>query len=268
MIGIEMSKSEIERETERQAHLNRLQNEMLLLPGNSIIRSLEILSETHYIVDSNYNDLINLVVKHETEFALTSLLSTDMQSHDNAILEILRMLHNYLSSVQSLIDHTRRVKKSLNNDELNISWKNEINRLLSNDCSIFVKQFRNYMQHFRTPSLSSILSFSNPVEVLNILDPDLSIETIRREFKPTFRFLLNAEDLLEWDGWYPASKRYIHTFGEHLDMRVIFLEYQTLNHNFKDRFYNKIYLLYESEIKEVDRIRNKIGEIMAEDTTL
>ena len=50
--------------------------------------------------------------------------------------------------------------------------------------------------------------------------------------------------------------------GDDLDLKSIFLEYQQLNNDFYDWFCNKIYSLYEDDIKIVYEIDDKMRQIM------
>lgn len=240
-------------QSERQARLLKLYNKKLSLLGHSILTSLESLSKTHYIVKKNYDDLIYLLLKCEEELLFE--IYENRKLGQNLKLEISRMLHNYLSSVQSLIDHTRRLRNKLKNNELNTFWDVQIKKLLNNACIKFVKQFRNYIQHYEIPILHSKLKISNP----DGITPEV-IQNRNATFE--YNIFIDREELLIWDRWNNKSKRYINKFGDDLDLKSIFLEYQQLNNDFYDWFYNKIYSLYEDDIKKVYEIDDKIRQIM------
>lgn len=238
---------------DHQKRLLELHNEKIVLQGYNVINSLKSLFRTYYTLEKNYDELMNLIVRCENE--LIFKIFEDGILYNNMKLEISRMLHNYYSSIQSLIDHTRRIKEKLNNNELNISWQNEITILLNNDCTKFSKKFRNYIQHYEIPVLHSKFHISNP--------DGLTPEKIKnRDATFIYNMHVDQKELLIWDNWNSASKRYIKNLGKELELKSLLSDYYNLNYNFYDWFYNKIYSLYGDEINKVNEIDEKMRQII------
>ena len=69
-------------------------------------------------------------------------------------------MHNYSASVLTLIDHTRNFTKKLNNLDL----VNELNKkstpLRLKEVVGFMKDLRNYIQHYNIPPLGASLEWN------------------------------------------------------------------------------------------------------------
>jgi len=225
--------------------------------------SLELLLKTYYIVENNYDDLINLISEYETEE--TSLeMFCDHEVCRDLQYEILRLLHNYLLSVISLTEHIETIKNKLGNDELDISWKNKRKNLYNKDCVTFVRRFRNYNKYVGIPDFLECFTMYNPNEVHIGFVHKFSIERMQEQgITCHYYVIFDKERLLKWKGWNTASRRYIrasipkvwgHMDEEYivvddgLDLKSVFSEYQTLIRDFYDWFYDEIHWFCESEV--------------------
>ena len=233
----------------KSAQLRKLSDKYYSLRGAKIINELLVLQTSHHIVNYNYRELQETIESVEGDITLMYL--KNRCRFDFALREITRRLHNYLASIQSLIDHTRRFRKTIDNPRLEEEFRKEIQRLTRNKCTGFVKKFRNYIQHFTIPIITGHLE---------VIRKDLD----EPEFDEDFRIELNKDELLKWDGWGQSCKNYIDELGDELVLKNIFEEYERLNNLFYDWFYNKVIELHREEIDELRRLERKIEELEKE----
>ncbi|MCW3991150.1 MAG: hypothetical protein NWE79_00445, partial [Candidatus Bathyarchaeota archaeon] len=141
-----MDKAERKAKSRALARLARLREK---LKGTEIIRNLHHLATSHFIVIRNYQELLNGIKRFETD--ITIMYLKNVRRFEFASKEITRILHNYLASIKSLIDHTTRFKRNLKNPKLDDEYLRKVRKLTSNKCAVFIKQFRNYIQHYELP---------------------------------------------------------------------------------------------------------------------
>ena len=73
--------------------------------------------------------------------------------------------------------------------------------------------------------------------------------------------MLNSDKLLEWDGWNQSCKDFINGYGKELPLKEIFEDYQKLNNQFYEWFYDKVMELYKNELDEFRKLSQKLDEL-------
>jgi len=112
--------------------------------GTIFLSNLYRIETSRYIVNRNYSVLKKFINKLEDNYPMFG--SRNKKKFRIAMRELLRMLHNYLSSIMSLKEHTNRFIRNLKNSELIEQFNNKKIQLFSSNCASFVKQFRNYIR--------------------------------------------------------------------------------------------------------------------------
>jgi len=216
------------------------------LKGTKIMNDLIHLQTSHYIVINNYRDLIKSIDSFEKD--ITIMFRDNYGKFILAMREITRRLHNYLASIKSLIDHTSRFRKELDNSKIEEEFKKEIQRLTRNKCTAFVKLFRNYIQHYTLPIVAAHLR----VEKIDLVKPD---------FEENLTIYLDKEKLLKWDNWNQSSIEYMEKYDKEIPLREVFEEYEILNNLFYEWFYDKVREQYKDEINEFRKVSQKLDEL-------
>jgi hypothetical protein len=111
--------------------------------------------------------------------------------------EIIRLLHNYVAGVKSLVDHTRRIAKKLIDGDNLVTYEQRVDSDFKDDpLTAFLHDLRNYLLHVSLPPVRSTMRFSQN-----------AIDSVVIELSP--------QDLLHWDGWGKPSVQFIkaHTSG-------------------------------------------------------
>ena len=109
--------------------------------------------------------------------------------------EVIIYLHNYVSSVMSLVSHTRELNKKLYTKAYPKALEEiqqEINnRFVNNETHQIIQGLRNYTQHRKLPIVGRAMSF-------NVLDNTHTLKA---------NYYLSTDSLLEWDGWKPLARK-------------------------------------------------------------
>jgi len=208
------------------------------LEGTRIFRMLLHLATSQYAVNRNYHELFKAMEFYENNLAIWEI--TKRHQLNAFLREFLRLLHNYLASVYSLIEHTRMFCKELNNVELNSEYIVKLKELQNHVCVRFVRDLRTYSQHIQLPIISAKLSFTSGSELKQ-------------------QILLSSEELLKWNKWHKDSKKYIESLKE-IDLKAVLSEFQTLIKCFYEWLYQKVTELYRKELDEFAKNESELSE--------
>jgi len=164
---------------------------------------------------------------------------------DAFLREFRRLMHNYLSSTYSLIQHTTKCRRELNRPSLNRVYSLKLKALLTNRCVRFIRDLRIYCQHIKLPLVAAELTF-NPRKI--------GAEKLKQ------RILIEKKELVKWKEWHRLSKKHI---GSHKDIepKAISSEYQVLIKDFYKWLYKKVEELYFTELQEFGRIEAELAKL-------
>jgi hypothetical protein len=213
------------------------------LEGTRIFRTLHHLATSQYAVNKNYHAFSKAIKFYENNL---SIWEVTKRPQLNAFLrEFLRLLHNYLASVYSLIEHTRIFCKELNNAELNSEYAVKLKELQNHICVRFVRDLRTYSQHIQLPIISAKLSFTKT-------EHSDGGETRQQ-------ILLSSDELLKWKQWHKDSKKYLGSLKE-IDLKVVLNKYQILIEAFYKWLYEKVEELYREHLEELAKIESELAK--------
>lgn len=206
------------------------------------------LGDAQYILNANYKAVLKAINIYEQD---NTIAYVDNRSKLNWLLrEFLRVFHNYLSSVFTLIEHTYVFRKKLDNKQLDMKCEEEVKKLKANECVVFLKDLRTYTQHCGLPLISANFSFKKS-------DSDNTASFIQK-------LLLKKESMLEWRNWSPTSRRYIEKQQEDIELKNVASEYQRLITEFYGKFFKHVSSLYVNEINECLKIESEMLKIQEE----
>ncbi len=217
-----------------------LKKEMESLKGFKLVYDLKMLGITQRVFIYNYHFLCDSIDKFEQDIELCFLNNS---SKSNEItLVILCLLHNYLASAFTLVNHSRKLKQQLNNENVNMFYAEEIEVLKNTEVVAFVKDFRNYVQHRSLPICN------RRVQLERIEGTDQCLLD--------HKILLNRVELLKWrkgskSKWTSKSKKYLNRFDSDIDIKQFCTEYYSIIIKFNKNFFELLSKEYENEIKEL-----------------
>lgn len=216
------------------------------LEGTKIIRLIEHLATSQYTLNRNYHELMGLINSYESDWKIWAV--ENRPELEALQREFLRLLHNFLSSIFSLVEHTYAFRKDLDNSELDSFYNEKLKELRVNECIIFLKDLRIFTQHYKLPFVTAILSFK-------------ATNSKKGEGISEQKLILDKDNLLKWTRWSSTSKAFLDAQDKEIDVKKIIEEYQALIKNFYDQFYNKAAKLYEKEIMELFNLEKEMYEL-------
>lgn len=154
--------------------------------------------------------------------------------------EITRLLHNFVASALSLIDHTRIVKNEVYGDKRKFPDYEERIKLdfVENPLARFVVKLRQYCQHYQMPLLGGVVSFD--------------ANGVRAEVQ------LSKAEMLKFDGWDSKARSYLKSLPDDFDLRVIITEYHRLVNEFYVWMFNRHNEIYKTEMDKLRLLQKKI----------
>ena len=213
-------------ESELGLEMERRKAHLAALPGAAFKEDLEALNRASYVTGTNGNEL----VKHVTAFVESGRHVNDLP--DQYLNELVRLLHNYLTSVSSLIDAQRVVirhrwpdKTDRERIRFQADYDTHRRNTFASGEAEFMTNLRNYCTHYAipVPGLGTSISWSNggPVVQLNTLQ-------------------LEREKLLRWSNWSGPAKSYLTEQDERFDFAPIIERYSTATRKFYGWFWDQM----------------------------
>lgn len=213
-------------------------------PEYELVIQLQGFSASIYIFDKNYQDLSRLVnylaadPKADTLFLL--------RNRDRLMLamrDVIRLIHNFVASAISLIDHTRRLYRKLYEGTGKFDdYQSKVSSEFARDpLSQFVKCLRKYCQHYKAPNIAVTTSWN------------------RGDERPTRTFNLLKDDLATFDGWSATARRHLNSIDEKVNIFEIAEEYRRKVIGFYRWFQDRQEEIHADELK---CFKEKEGELL------
>lgn len=177
-----------------------------------------------------------------------AFLDAHSKNHEEDISElldqVLRLLHNFLASAFSLIEHTRKiVKKLYSGKEFQQEYQKKLQEdVISHPIHCFVKHLRNYAQHYTLPILdlrTSLIGTGN-FENLN------------------FSVRMDVEVLKQWDGW-KTSRSYLDALNSDWCVDTIVTEYFTLIQDFYNWLSQRQTVLHQADMNKLKQMQDDLN---------
>lgn len=204
------------------------------LKGFSIHLKLRGLGFSKVILDRNYICLLNLQKYFIEHRELIYVKNRDKL--ENFEIEFMRLLHNYLGTVKSLIDHTRVLKKKLELDSnFEEIYEKKRKQYLDSDTIYFIQNLREYCQHYQ------------------ILPVGFSVQIKDKDADEIITLMISKSSLEEYDGWNSHSKKILNEFPQEIDIFKLMSEYQFSVNEFYKWFLSYIENLFKKELSEFDK---------------
>jgi hypothetical protein len=232
----------------RKAHIEAL-------PAYELREDLDALERCFHVFNENANELM----KHVGEFLQSKLLARQLS--DNFVNELVRKLHNYLTSVTSLIDSQRVVMRhrwpvertnaetcaeckrplpssdNLSDFEAN-HYSKKVAETFETGEAVFMTKLRNYCTHYSipVPDLNTTWSWGKDMPGMQV------VNTLQ----------LDRENLLRWKGWTGPAKAYLKAQPEQFDLLPVVERYVNGAGQFAAWFWDEINARSASLIDEIN----------------
>lgn len=225
--------------------------ELREMPEFHLYLELHSLSQSIYVFDKNFIELerlLNFLANDSRANSLFWLRNQDkLQEIDR---EIIRLLHNFVASALSLIDHTRRLYNKLYQDTGHFpDYSEKMQITFANDpLSQFVRDLRRYCQHYKAPDISFVARAVNLQDGLT-----RSVE-------------LPLESLQEFTDWSALAKKYLKGLDSGVDILQIAAAYRNKVIGFYEWFQKRQFEIHDTEINRFRKKESRLLLLQLEDT--
>lgn len=198
------------------------------------------------IFEGNYGELVKHLEIHNNFSISMELIKIRNKAKLNALhKEITRHFHNYTASALSLTDHARNHYRELySNNNRFPEYQEEINRrFVNNKLAVFIKDLRQYFQHYQVPGVST------------------RIQSKEDKSDLIMTFLLPLKGLYKFSGWHKLSQEFLKEQKDDIDLLFIVNQYYMLIKDFYDWFTFKQLTIHENDQKKVDAHKDKMRKL-------
>jgi hypothetical protein len=181
--------------------------QLMAMPGFQLKLDLEALGRAGHVMYKNAEELSH----HATQFLTGRRFSRDMD--DEFEKELVRFLHNYLTSVYSLIEAQRVVMRHCWGDGSEFEageYTDHRKASFGTGEAEFMTELRNYCTHRSIPLPGISTTFSGGRGRPSML---------------TNRLTLDRDALLKWKKWTGPAKAYLRAKEEHFDLGPVIESY-------------------------------------------
>lgn len=162
-------------------------------PGTHARRAWDNLLAVHGILHTNQFELRGFINYVEGNVDNTGILMTsnvgDPAPRIRLYHELLRLLHNYLAAVVTLVDHTRNLVRGYEGTAMAEEYEHRLEKVRTAGLSRFMAKFRVYLLHYSLPPIGSQVQVTPDGEKITLF--------------------LNRDLAMEWPDWPAAAREFL-----------------------------------------------------------
>lgn len=214
--------------------------------GEKISHKIEELHATFFIFSENRKQLLTAIRAFEYPPNITTIWRMENRLALRRLHEeIARLLHNYLASAATLIDHTRIFAHDLYQDKpFYEEYKTKIDDTFkTSELAGFIKGLRNWMLHKGLAPTVAKLSGGGMTT------------------SPLSTIVLSYEKLKTWDRWDTRAKAYIANLNSDPKLHTLVSSYGSLVESFYEWLENRIQEIHASAFQELDELQAQLRTI-------
>jgi hypothetical protein len=162
--------------------------------------------------------------------------ATDSELRNTQQITVTRMLHNFMASASSLIDHAREFYREMYEASGKMPlYQPMIDETIGNDgLSQFIVGFRQYCVHYRSPVVTFTVS-------KHMHDTISSVVT------------LNRDALIAYDQWKPVANNFLEASPAVIDLIAVVTEYHDRVRDFYGWFNSEQARIHRVELEYITR---------------
>lgn len=227
-----------------------LHNELVAMPEYELMLRIKTFQDSLKIFTGNYNELRKLLLFHADMPKALPLWDVVNRDKLHAFQrEVTRLLHNFVASAMSLIDHSRVLYRELYEPKGRFpEYKEELERRFTkNPLASFVVCLRQYFQHYKAPIVFSEMRWS-------------------RE-SPTFdsKLKLNKVELEGFSSWKSPAKKFLAKQEDSIDLLNLVEEYYALVMDFYKWFGGRQEEIHSEEFERVDAKQRELAKLVRDE---
>ncbi len=207
------------------AELDRLQSHIAKLAGERLREDMEALQRCLYVFGRNHVDLS----EHISHFTQSSTEAPEVSN--TCVDELVRLLHNFLTSITTYIDSQRVVMRhrwptAEGHSQFELGeYTKQRRSVFETGQAEFITRLRNYCTHYSVlvPNLRTAITFGDGIDV-----------------QRSNHLNLDRDALLRWDGWGAPAEEFLRKQNEQIDFPPIVDSFIGSTQRFFHWFWNRI----------------------------
>ena len=224
-------------------YFDELQERIKSHPGKPVFEALRIYDMSKFILDGNSSQLRQLICILEDPKDPAQIVGVDRRTYLQWLfVDVNRHLHNFLTSITTLIDHTRSLMdEDFVKPEHRQEYQIKVEAVFANDpLAQFLKKFRNYITHYEIPHIGL----------------DIQFGSIAAGVEPRQLFI-ELDQLKDGFDWSPASRKFIEMNKPKMRMLKLVDDYGLKSKN----FYDELMLTFQKHLgRELNEVRSMMQE--------
>lgn len=237
----------MEEDVAKSTNIINLHNELIAMPEYKLMLRIRTFQGSLKIFTGNYNQLKKLLSFHTN--MPQALPLWDVANRDKLYAfqgEVTRLLHNFVASAMSLIDHSRVLYQELYESKGRFPEYGEEreSRFTKNPLASFVVCLRQYFQHYKVPIVFSKMRWSRESPMFDS------------------RLKLSKVDLEGFSGWKSPAKKFLVKQEDSIDLISIVNDYYALVTDFYQWFGTRQREIHREEFEKVHAKRRELAEFM------
>jgi hypothetical protein len=183
-------------------------------PGTVAHQRWRSLSQVHQVLLANEAELLALLDQVEGDDQLAVRVTSNIGPQDlkDAFYrELIRRLHNYLSALKMLVDHTRNLMRAYGGTTFASEYSTRTAVFASDGRTRVMQKLRDYLLHYQLP----------PIGV------SVSVKTDGDSEKLEVFVFLNRDSALRWSDWPKAAREFLTAQEPHIPLRDLIRGYSS-----------------------------------------
>ena len=209
--------------------------------GIKCINRMKYHNDCISILKGNYAELSKELLHFEIlKNALELMDQENPEATEEYHNEVSRLLHNFLASAKTLIEHTRiLINKCYKGTRIFEIYSNKVKTEFADDgLSKFIQDLRNFILHRGLPYTGLFLK--------------ADLETM---------VYLDRDSMLHWDNWTALSRIYLESQPVNIRIYDLIDEYVQKVDDFNHLLNREIKKYHEKDLKELELLRERYYEI-------
>lgn len=220
-------------------HINRTYKRSFTL-NIFLINTIELLQLSDRIKDSNEG--------------LDYMMADNREEGNQVHREMTRLVHNFVASAKTLVEHTRNfMKEHYSDTSVYEKYCNQIKiNFVNEPITKFIEDLRNYMLHNGLPPTQMYLEMKS--------DPNLGNNT---GFMKT-GIRLKTDELLKWKNWTAPAKKYLENADDFIDIYHFAEEYSRKVKNFHVWLNKELDDFHAEDLNEFEKLKTDLNSYRTE----
>lgn len=194
------------------------------------------------ILTLNHRDLVAHLNEpnEKLDAALEVIRNVGPRKDPDYSTEFYRLLHNYLASVKTLVDHSRNLSKRYpNKTDFLREYQDRVRRISEIPVARFVQELRNVVLHAQLPHIVSTVTFD-------------------AEGGPVHELTVDRAALLQASDWSAPARQYVQSQPEQFVLRTAIDAYMTEAMTLSAWIDPQFRVLHGSEYEDYERLLDEM----------